>query len=78
MKFRWLTDFIYLSTRLGMHRISGRIIRPFLYPVSGRIPDIATGYPVIENAGYLAKYRMQLRKTLENTANSILQSFDFM
>ena len=29
-------------------------IRPFLYPVSGRIPDTATGYPVIEKVGYPA------------------------
>ena len=61
-----------------MHRMSGLFY--IRYPAGYRIlqPDIATGYPVIENAGYLAKYRMQLRKTLENTANSILQSFDFM
>jgi hypothetical protein len=28
-----------------MHRISGRIIGLFLYPVSGRIPDCPAGYP---------------------------------
>jgi hypothetical protein len=27
------------AKQLGMHRIFGRIIRPFLYTVSGRIPD---------------------------------------
>jgi hypothetical protein len=30
---------------IGMHRISSRIIRPFLYPVSGRILDCNAGYP---------------------------------
>ena len=40
----------------------------FLYPVSGRIPDMAAGYP----AKYAAK-----EKHL-NTAYNILQLFDFM
>jgi hypothetical protein len=34
-------------TLIGMHRISGRIIRPFLYPVSSRIPDFTAGYPAV-------------------------------
>ena len=41
----------------GIHRLSGRIIRNFLYPVSGRLPDIAARYPVGKKAGYRAKYR---------------------
>ena len=63
-----------------MHRISGRIIRSFLYPVSGRIPDMATGYPVgypvVENAGYPAKYAAKEEHL--NAAYNIFLSFDFM
>ena len=59
-----------------MYRISG----PFLYPVSGRIPDRAAGYPagypVIEKAGSLAKYAAKEKHL--NTAYNILQLFDFM
>ena len=64
----------------GMHRISGWIIRPFLYPVSGRIPDMATGYPVIEKAGYPAGYQAKYaaKEKHLNTAYNILQLFDFM
>jgi hypothetical protein len=40
-----------------MQRIpSGRIIRPFLYPVSGRIPDFTAGYPVRPDTGKPAGY----------------------
>ena len=53
-----------------MHRISGRIIRPFLYPVCGRIPDMVTGYPAIEKAGYPAKYSAKEKHL--NTAYNIL------
>ena len=58
------------SQKLGMHRT----ILFFLYLVSGRIPDIATGYPVIEKAGYPAFYAA--KEKLLNTAYNILQSFD--
>jgi hypothetical protein len=43
-----------------MHRIFGWIVRPFLYPLSGRIPDFTTGYPVEypvwPDTGYPARY----------------------
>ena len=46
--------------KVGMHQISGQIIRPFLYPVSagyvGWIPDTSARYPVIKKDGYAAKY----------------------
>ena len=67
---------------LGMQRISGWvwIIRPFLYPVSGRILDMATEYQaeylVIEKAGYPAKYAAKEKHI--NTAYTIIQSFVFM
>jgi hypothetical protein len=41
---------------VGMHRISGRIIRPFLFPVSGRTPDFTAGYPVRPDTEYPAGY----------------------
>jgi hypothetical protein len=43
---------------LGMHQISGRIIRPFLYPVSDRIglSGNPAGYRILKIAGNLAEY----------------------
>jgi hypothetical protein len=43
-----------------MHRISGRIIRPFLYPVSGRIPDCPAGYPVRLDTGLMFRWSNNL------------------
>ena len=42
----------WMSRLLGMHRISGWPENPAFYDIR---PDLATGYPVFEQAGYLAK-----------------------
>ena len=42
----------WMSRLLGMHRISGWPDNPAFYDIR---PDLATGYPVFEQAGYLAK-----------------------
>ena len=55
---------LHITFLLGMHRI----IWPFWYTVSGRIPETAAGYP--------AKYVTQ--ELYINTAYNIPRSFDFM
>ena len=55
---------LHITFLLGMHRI----IWPFWYTVSGRIPETAAGYP--------AKYATQ--ELYINTAYNIPRSFDFM
>ena len=46
------------NLKLGMHRISSRIVRPFLYPVSDRIPVLVMASRISDywKAGYPAKY----------------------